>query len=198
MSLREWSLMAAVVALAGFTSAPRAQSSRDGALEKPFVAGGHIQLRLEAADYRIVGGSDAARIRVTWHVDRRENATRTGADIQVSGTSAAVVTHSPQDGIHFAIEVPQRSDVDIDLSAGDLELRGIEGNKNVSSWAGDILIDVGKPEQYRRVDATVRFGDLTAQPFNFASGGVWRSFAWSGSGKYSLKVRLFAGDLTFR
>ena len=38
--------------------------------------------------------------------------------------------------------MPARSDIEIDLSAGDLDLRGIEGNKRVDTWAGDVTIDV--------------------------------------------------------
>lgn len=191
MLVRTVTALAAVAALSGGQPQPQ------GTVEKSFAAGGHIQLRLEAADYRISGAPDA-KIRVSWRVEHPEDTARVAAEVQVTGTTAAVVTRSPKNGVHFTIEVPQRSDIAVDLSAGDLEVRGIEGSKSVSSWAGDILIDVGKPDQYRHVDATVRFGDLSAQPFGFATGGVWRSFTWSGPGKYSLKVRLFAGDLTFR
>ena len=77
-------------------------------------------------------------------------------------------------------------------------MRGIEGNKRVDSWAGDVSIDIGQPEQYRQVDASVRAGDLNARPFNVSKGGLLRSFSWTGKGPYSLQVKLFAGDLTLR
>jgi hypothetical protein len=74
----------------------------------------------------------------------------------------------------------------------------VEGSKRVESWAGDVSIDVGQPEQYRTVEASVRAGDLRAAPFNVQKGGLMRSFTWSGKGPYSLKAKLFAGDLTLR
>jgi hypothetical protein len=94
--------------------------------------------------------------------------------------------------------VPTRSDVEIDMSAGDLDVRGIEGSKRVETWAGDVSIDIGQPEQYRLVEASVRAGDLSALPFKVSKGGLFRSFSWKGTGPYSLRVKLFAGDLTLR
>ena len=77
-------------------------------------------------------------------------------------------------------------------------IRGIEGSKRVDIWAGDVAIDIGQPEQYHQVEASVRAGDISAHPFNFSTGGLFRSFKWTGKGPYSLQVKLFAGDLTLR
>jgi hypothetical protein len=165
-------------------------------IEKAFARGGRIQLYLGAADYRIRGGSED-KIRVTWQADKGDGAgVRVTAD--VSGSTAIVRTSSPDHNIHYTIDVPSRSDVEVDLSAGDIELRGIEGSKRVESWAGDVIIEVGKAEQYRQVDASVRAGDISAAPFNQSTGGLFRSVHWTGKGPYSLTVRLFAGDLTLR
>lgn len=182
-------LLAASIHADGSSSAP--------AVDKPFAKGGTIRMRLAAGDYRIAGRSEE-RIRVSWTADRPEQAANLKTDAEITGTRATIVTRGFRNGIHFTIDVPARSDIDIDLSAGDLEVRGIEGNKRVESWAGDISIDVGQPEQYRRVNASVRAGDLRAQPFNVSKGGLFRSFSWTGKGLYSLQVKLFAGDLTLR
>lgn len=194
--MRAWAVMSFVV-LAGVAAVFGASATSDGAVERPFGPGGHIQLQLSAADYRIEG-APGSTIRVEWRLDHREDTGQASAEVQVTGTSAAIVTHSPKNGVHFTIDVPVQTNLDLDLSAGDLELRGIQGSETVSSWAGDVTIDAGKPDQYRTVDASVRFGDITAHPFNFATGGIWRSFSWKGPGQYSLKVRLFAGDLIIR
>ena len=194
--VRDWALRS-LVAVAATTALFAAPSSSDGTVERPFAPGGHIQLKLSAADYRIAG-TPGSSIRIEWRLDHPEEAAQAGAEVQVTGATAAVVTHSPKNGVHFTISVPFRTNLDLDLSAGDLELTGIQGSQSVSSWAGDVTIDAGKPDQYRVVDASVRFGDISAHPFNFATGGVWRSFSWKGPGQYSLKVRLFAGDLLIR
>ena len=118
--------------------------------------------------------------------------------MEIHGKTAVLTTGGDTNHVHFTIDVPARSDIDVDLTAGDLEVRGIEGNKRIESWAGDVSIEVGRPEQYRSVNASVRAGDLNARPFNVSKGGLMRSFSWTGQGNYSLAVKLFAGDLTLR
>ena len=154
-------------------------------------------MKLAAGDYRISGRADE-RIRVSWRADRPEQGANVRADAEINGNTALVTTGGFRNGVHFTIDVPARSDIEIDLSAGDLEVRGVEGSKRVESWAGDVSIDIGQPDQYRTVEASVRAGDLRAAPFKVQKGGLMRSFTWTGNGPYSLKAKLFAGDLTLR
>jgi hypothetical protein len=53
----------------------------------------------------------------------------------------------------------------------------------------------GAPEQDRRVNASVRIGDLTADAFDVRKGGFFRSFEWTGQGEYDLRAHLTVGDL---
>jgi hypothetical protein len=118
---------------------------------------------------------------------------RVSAD--VSGKTATVRTGGPRNGFRVEIEIPERSNVHLDLSAGELRMRGVEGSKDISMWAGEASIEVGDPTRYRRVDATVRFGEIGARPFNVNKGGIFRSFHWNGKGEYTLRARIFAGEL---
>jgi len=191
-------LASAAAAVALFSASLHAgQTGASNVVEKTFVKGGTIRMKLVAGDYRITGRSDE-RIRIEWRTDRSEDAASVRADAEIKGATAMVATTGPKNGLHFSIDVPARSDIEVDLSAGDLEIRGIEGNKKVDSWAGDVSIDIGQPDQYRQVEASVRAGDLNARPFNVSKGGLLRSFSWTGKGPYSLYVKLFAGDLTLR
>ena len=81
------------------------------------------------------------------------------------------------------------------LSAGDLKVSGIEGSKDVEARAGDVTIAVGERDLYRHVNASIRIGDLNAEPFNVNKGGFFRSFEWSGKGQYDLRAHLTVGDL---
>jgi hypothetical protein len=189
----------ALAILATSTLATRAAQSTPGQpIDKAFAKGGSVVMRLSAGDYRITGIADG-KIRVDWRVDRASDADNVKARVDVTGTKAVIETSGARHGgVHFTIDVPSRSDIDIDLTAGDLQVRGIEGSKRVESWAGDLSIEVGRPEQYRSVEASVRAGDLSARPFNVSKGGLFRSFTWSGNGPYSLRVKLVAGDLTLK
>ena len=173
------------------------QSPSTVPVDKPFPKAGTIRMKLAAGDYRISGRADE-RIRVGWRADRPDQGRNVQADADIRGTTAVLTTGGFRDGVHFTIDIPMRSDVEIDLSAGDLELRGVEGSKRVESWAGDVSIDVGQPDQYKFVEASVRAGDLRAEPFKVSKGGLMRSFTWTGKGPYTLRAKLFAGDLTLR
>jgi hypothetical protein len=194
-------LLAAAVALTTLAvstgAAPAFQSTFGQPVDKAFAKGGVIRMRLAAGDYKIAGSPDD-KIRVEWRADRAEQAATLKADAEIKGATAVIGTSGFKNGIHFTISVPARSDIEIDLSAGDLEVRGIEGNKRVESWAGDVTIDVGQPDQYKSVEASVRAGDLNARVFNVSKGGLFRSFSWTGKGAYTLVAKLVAGDLTLR
>jgi hypothetical protein len=194
-------LLGAVVALSSLATSTGGSSALQATfgqpVDKQFARGGTIRMKLAAGGYKIEGSRDE-KIRVEWRADRAEQAANLKAEAEIRGTTAVISTSGFKNGVHFTIDVPSRSDIDIDLSAGDLEVRGIEGNKKVETWAGDVTIDIGQPEQYREVEASVRAGDLNALPFKVSKGGLMRSFSWKGKGSYSLHAKLFAGDLTLR
>ena len=192
--------LAVAAALLLLAASPRAfQSTTGEPIEKTFAPGGSVRLNLSASDYRI-SGQAADKIRIAWRADKTEDAAGLRADVSVTGTRAVIATSGFKNGggLHFTIELPARSDLDVNLSAGDLDIRRIEGSKIIDSWAGDVSVDVGSPDQYRDVQASVRAGDLSAQPFKVSTGGLFRSLKWTGQGRYSLQIKLFAGDLTLR
>jgi len=162
-------------------------------VERKFVPGGTVRLELDAGDYEIVGSRDD-RIRVTW--DEKKNDTDVSLRIDAAASRATVRTDTPwHDGAKIRIELPRRTNIVVKLSAGDLDISGIEGSKDVSAGAGDVKIGVGSREQYRYVTASVRVGDLNAGPFNVRKEGLFRSFEWTGKGPYELRAHLMAGDL---
>lgn len=173
-------------------SAPaRASQGRD---EKPFVAGGQIRLDLSAGDYTIKAGRPD-RVVVEWRTPSDDSQVRVSITADAAGKTATILTDGPHNNVKVAIEVPSVSDLTLSLSAGDIRVLGIAGNKDLGSWAGDIDIDVPHPEDYRHVDARVIAGDITARSFGTALSGLFRSFSWNGPGRYTLRVRLTAGDL---
>jgi len=161
--------------------------------ERAFMAGGTVRLDLAAGEYEIVASKDN-HIRVSWD-DRGKNADVT-LRIDVNASRATVRTETPwKDGPTIRIELPRRTNMVVRLTAGDLKIKGIEGSKDVSARAGDVIISVGPREQYRYVKASVSVGDLTADAFNVSKDGLFRSFEWTGTGQYELRAQLMAGDL---
>jgi len=166
-------------------------------IERPFAQGGRLTMRLSAGEYLIENQPDE-HIRLAWKTRDPKEARRVRAQVDVKGASANIQTEGPSNGFEVTISVPKRSDLWIRLSAGDLTIRGIEGHKDVSAWAGELKIGVGSATNYRAVDASVLAGEIQAAPFNGSKGGLFRSFHWSGSGPYELRARLTAGEITLR
>ena len=166
-------------------------------IERPFAQGGKLTMRLSAGQYTIENSPDNL-IRLAWETREPSAAGRVRATVDVVGTAATIHTEGPSNGFVVSIAVPTRSDLWIRLSAGDLTIRGIEGHKDVSAWAGELKIGVGPSANYRAVDASVLAGEIQAAPFNGSKGGIFRSFLWSGSGPYELRARLTAGEITLR
>jgi len=163
-------------------------------LERAFAPGGRIHMNLSAGDYRISGAKEN-RIQVLWKVRNAADLPRVRVQADVKGSEATLATDGVRNGFEAEVRVPARSGLRVRLTAGDLTVEGIEGNKDIESHAGDVTIDVGRAEDYSRVDASLWAGDLEAPPFNVSKGGLFRSFDWKGHGAYTLHAHLKAGDL---
>jgi hypothetical protein len=167
-----------------------------GTIERPFAEGGCVELRLASGDYTIRAG-DTDRIIVRWSADdeaMEKDLQKMSVDVRVDGRNARVLTNGPTNHVRFTIEMPARSDVFLRMKAGDVEIQGIDGNKDIRMTAGDLTIGV-RPGTLWYAHGSVTFGDIDADPLGISKGGIKRSFEWIGGGKYTLDARLFAGDL---
>ncbi|HXI27511.1 MAG TPA: hypothetical protein VNG89_03795 [Vicinamibacterales bacterium] len=192
--MRGW--ISAAVAVAVLAVTVSAQDSRtSGSLDKPFSAKGSVKMDLVAGDYHIVGSSEN-RVRIDWSVRDPEALHKVRANAEVRGRDLSITTDGPSNNhLKFAIQVPNDSDLYVRMTAGDLTIEDIRGNKDVELRAGDLRIDVGRPEDYNRVDAGLWAGDLKASAFQIVKEGLFRSFDWKGNGPYRLHAHLLAGDL---
>ena len=190
-------LAAALVGTALATVAA-AQARQDftatNSLEQAFVANGRIRMDLSAGEYRITGGSDN-RIRVAWTVRSPEQLSRVRARADVRGSDATITTDGPHDNFHVTISIPMRADLHVRLTAGELTIEHVRGNKDISSHAGEVDIYAGSPADYRRVEASVWAGELHVGAFGRDTEGLFRSFDWTGQGPYTLNAHLKAGEL---
>ena len=116
-----------------------------------------------------------------------------------SGDSAVLdISGGPHNDVVITVEVPRRSNLHVRVPAGDVDVSGVTGDKDISLHAGDLKVDVGDPAEYARVEASVTAGDISARPFGESHGGLFRSFTKTGPGRYTLTVHLWAGDLTLK
>lgn len=164
------------------------ETALSSAADKPFVAGGKINLDLDGGGYEIKASADNhIRLAVSTNVD---------VGVAIDGNHADVkVKDTPHSNFRAIVEVPSAADIIVRLKAGELKMDAITGNKDVESFAGNVRIAVGDPNDYASVDAAVKAGDLDASPFGGSKSGLLQDFTWSGKGKYTLRAHLGAGNL---
>jgi hypothetical protein len=166
--------------------------------ETDFPSDSNLTLHIRSADIHILG---AAENKITVHISGSSGAESTNirARFERNGNSGDLdVSGGPHDQVTIEVHVPQNTNLWIRIPAGDVEVKGITGDKDVSLRAGDLQIAVGDPASYAHVEASVTSGDIEAAPFGESHGGLFRSFEKSGNGKYKLVARLWAGDLILK
>jgi len=190
--MRGWLL--GTLAMVGLTvSAQEAPPS--GSLERAFAANGTVRMDLVAGDYQITG-SPEPRVRLDWRARDAKTLSKVRVRADVRGGELRLTTDSPHSkNLRFRIQVPDRSHLYVRLSAGDLKIEDIRGNKDVEIRAGDLRIDVGRADDYKKVDASLWAGDIKASAFRISKDGLFRSFDWSGPGDYRLHAHVMAGDV---
>ena len=166
-------------------------------VEAKFSPGGHLSLDLCSSEAELKG-TDENLVRVSYHSerDRTNNVT---VRLKTSGGKAYVkVRGCPHNNFLLTVELPKSSDLYVRMFAGELNVQGITGNKDVQLHAGQLTMEIGQPADYAHVDASVVSGELDAVPFDLSKGGLFRSFDRSGPGKYRLHAHVGAGELDLR
>ncbi len=161
--------------------------------EKPFAAGGTIEMHLSGGEYEVRAGGDRVRVETRGHTGG------TKVDVATEGKTATVnVSDTPHNNFHASIEVPKSANLVIRLTAGELRVAPISGNLDVDSTAGNVTIEVVNADDYAKVDASVKAGDLKAEAFGQTRSGLMQQIAWSGPGTHTLRANLGAGNLIIR
>ena len=173
----------------------------ENAAEMKFVFGEKIRFKLGPGDITIIG-SEQKRIRVTYRCHSEGDAKEVRIAMKASESEAVVEVHGPKNNcrnsFHATIEVPSLSHLYGRMLAGNLEVKGVKGDKDFELHAGNLDIEVGSPDDYGPVDASVLFGGLDAPAFHVDKGGIARSFKHHGPGQYRLHAHTGAGEVSLR
>jgi len=151
---------------------------------------------LESGGYTITP-TDSDTISVTCHASSERRLDNVKVEIEPGISTAELQVRNTPDGGNFQaiIEVPRRSNLWIRLTAGELVVDDIEGDKNLELRAGRLRVDIPHPEQYGHRDASVLTGAIDASAFGVSKGGLFRSFEQSGSGEYRLHAHVTSGQI---
>jgi hypothetical protein len=188
------------IALADQTAGKPLQVTEVGkdSFQADFVSGGQLRMHIRSGELRVIG-SDENKIRVNYSGKNGSKTTDVTVSLKTVGNNAELgVSGGPHNDFRIEIQVPKNSGLYLRMPAGDLEVNGVTGDKDVEIHAGDMTLGVGKADDYGHVDVSVNAGDLDAQPFGVSKGGLFRSFDKHGGGKYRLHAHVGAGDLVIR
>lgn len=135
-----------VLALLIATDTLSAQQGPQSSVQQKFVSGGTIRMHLEAGGYTI-RPTNSANIVVTCHANSEDQLNRVKVEIRPGASSADVfVRDTPHNNFSAIIEVPRQSNLWVRLSAGELDVGAVEGNKGLEIRAGQLQVDVPHPE----------------------------------------------------
>ena len=195
-------LVPTILLIGSLSIAPRAANGQadhpQTTAQEKFISGGTVRLHLEAGGYRI-RPSDSDNIVVTCNARSQERLKEVKVEIKIAASHANVyVTNTPDNNFNATIEVPRRSNLWVRLTAGDLNVGNIEGDKDLELRAGQLTVAVPRPQDYGPRDASVTSGGIQASAFNVTKGGLFRSFHQQGPGKYRLHAHVTAGEIDLR
>ena len=166
--------------------------------EAEFAPGGLLRMHICSSELRVIG-SDENKIQIHYWGKNTDKGDEVKVSLKTAGNTGELrISGGPHNNFEIEIRVPKNSDLYLRVPAGDVEVSGLTGDKDVEVHAGDVRIEIGDPEDYARVDASVNAGDIDAAPFGASKSGLFRSFRRQGNGKYQLHAHVGAGDLTLR
>jgi hypothetical protein len=184
-----------------FPIALAAQTS--GTCANPFEAAAipdrEISMTLRSGDVTITGRG-APGLRVSCVLDGAGAGGHLAREIRITFAAGHLtIRGGPDEGVHFRIEVPNSMNLVVRCSAGDLNIFGIKGDKDIALNAGNMTIEVGNSGDYRHAEASVLAGNLNAEVFGAVKDGLFRSFRTdSPRGRYRLHAQLLAGNLALK
>jgi hypothetical protein len=185
-----WAFIILPLGLAGQTANGCAHT-----FETAARSGHEMAMSLRSGDITI-SGTEAAVLRVSCTTRRDDSAEY----LRISfAADHLTIRGGSNDDLHINIEVPRSTHLIVRASAGNLNVSGISGNKDIELNAGNLTIDVGAPGEYRRAEASVMAGNLLATAFGISKDGLFRNFNQDNpAGRYRLRAHLLAGNLVFK
>ena len=170
----------------------------DRSFEADFPAEHEIRMALRSGEVQITG-SDRDKVTVSCELKDSSRAREVRITFKTADAGYLRVRGGPTNDFRLLIQVPRNSNLQVRVPAGDLTLEGVTGDKDVELHAGNLVIAVGNAADYRRADASLMAGDLSAPAFDIDKGGLFRSFQKSNpDGKYLLHAHVAAGEITLR
>jgi hypothetical protein len=180
--------------LAGFAEA---ETPCPQTLQAPLRSRAVLTIDSRPAGLEIVGTDDAA-IHVSCTSKDAEEAEQ--IRLRFSGNEdhgkLTITGGSHEGNFQVRIEVPRKTSLRVKMSAGQVKVEEIVGDKDIDLYAGQVSISSARLWDYRSVHVSVDIGDVNAQIYGADKGGFFRTFSkQSAGGEYSLHAHVMTGQI---
>jgi hypothetical protein len=98
--------------------------------------------------------------------------------------------------VDVELELPSPISLEAHMTAGDLTVEGVEGDKNLKLFAGDLKVDVGSLESLREAEVSSGIGDADVPSVGTMHGWLGHTWKYRGSGPYRLYAYTTLGDVS--
>jgi hypothetical protein len=172
----------------------------DQTLTAPLRSSAVLVIDSRPAGLEIVG-TDQEAIHVTCHGGNNEDAAPhillqfsanpDGGRLTIEGSH---VNHG--DNLQVRIEVPWKTNLRVQMPAGEVKVEEIKGDKDIDLYAGQITVSSAHEWNYRSVNASVAIGEVRASVYDADKGGFFRSFTKrTADGEYRLRAHVTTGEI---
>lgn len=161
--------------------------------------GGSLWFRLRGGDLHITRGTDLPHIVVRYTPDPKKPEQEKEVQIRsrLHGSQVQVEVKAPLSlSVDVEVEVPSPISLEVHMTGGDLTVEGVEGDKNLQLFAGDLKVDVGTLQNVRDAEVSVRVGDVSVPAIGEVHGWLGHTWTYQGNGQYRLYAHTGFGDVS--
>jgi hypothetical protein len=109
---------------------------------------------------------------------------------------ASRYTYLKHGNLKIRVEVPRKTNLGVQMPAGQVTVDEIVGDKDIELHAGQISISSTHAWDYRDVNASVDIGEVNAQVYGAEKGGFFRVFRKENpGGEYRLHAHIMTGQI---
>jgi hypothetical protein len=179
-----------------FSTIPGLGATHTEVLDCP--AGAHFWFNLRGGDVHIKRGSDPAHVVIRYTPDPRKPEQEKDVQLRyrTHSSSLQVEIRAPMSlSVDTELEVPSPISLEVYMTGGDLTVEGVDGDKNLQLFAGDLKVDVGSLESLRAAEVSTRVGDTDVPSAGTEHGWLGHTWKYYGNGPYRLYAHTTFGDV---
>lgn len=173
-------------------------------IDKSMPANGTLVMEVNVGGVKIVRSEQEKTIRleIDPHAFYDDSAVKSWVRrFEVAGDRASIELKLPKHNeSHTSPEVivylPAHTDLKMELGVGDLDVNGIEGNKDLHVGIGDLNVGIADGAQYNSIQTGTKIGDANDNVFRQHSSGFFpKTSHASTQGRFKLTATVGIGDV---